>query len=82
MEVIITSANSLAASPTQPAHIAGAALRAWHTAELFEILFAQDINAELMARIERFQPNLIGVSIRLVHAYIIVAAASYAGYQS
>ena len=77
MKVLIISANSLAASPTGPAYIAGAALRAGYTVEIFECLFAQDLNAELKACIERFQPDLIGISIRLVHAYIIDATAPY-----
>ena len=77
MKVLIISANSLAASPTGPAYIAGAALRAGHTVEIFECLFAQDINAELKTCIDRFQPDLIGISIRLVHAYIIDASAPY-----
>jgi radical SAM superfamily enzyme YgiQ (UPF0313 family) len=77
MKVLVVSANSLAASPTGPAYIAGAALRAGHTVEIFECLFAQDISAELRTRIERFQPDLIGVSIRLVHGYLIDEAAPY-----
>src|SRR5512142_1901737 len=77
MKVLIVSANSLAASPTGPAYLAGAALRAGHTVEIFECLFAQDINAELKAHIERFQPDVIGISIRLVHAYIIDETAPY-----
>jgi len=77
MRVLIISANSLAASPTGPAYIAGAALRAGHSVEQFECLFAQDLNAELKACIKRFQPDLVGVSIRLVHGYIIDEAAPY-----
>ncbi len=77
MKVLIVSANSLAASPTGPAYISGAALREGHTVEIFECLFAQNINVELKAHIERFQPDVIGVSIRLVHGYIIDEAAPY-----
>ncbi len=77
MKVLIISANSLAAAPTGPAYIAGAARRAGHTVEIFECLFAQDMPAELKARIAQFQPDVIGVSIRLVHAYIIDPTARY-----
>ena len=77
MKLLIVSANSLAASPTGPAYIAGAALRAGHTVEVFECLFAQDVHAEIKECIERFQPDLIGVSIRLVHAYLIDETAQY-----
>jgi radical SAM superfamily enzyme YgiQ (UPF0313 family) len=77
MKVLIISANSLAAAPTGPAYIAGAALRAGHTVEIFECLFAQDMPAELKARLEQFQPDVIGISIRLVHAYIIDPTARY-----
>ena len=76
-EVLIVSANSLAASPTGPAYIAGAALRAGHTVEVFECLFTQDVSAELRAHIRRFQPDVVGVSIRLVHGYIIDGTAPY-----
>lgn len=77
MKVLIVSANSLPASPTGPAYVAGAALRAGHTVEVFECLFAQDVAGELSQHIQRFQPDIIGVSIRLVHGYIIDAAAPY-----
>lgn len=77
MKVLIISTNSLAAAPTGPAYIAGAAMRAGHTVEVFECLFAQDMPAELKARIAQFQPDVIGISIRLVHAYIIDSTAHY-----
>jgi radical SAM superfamily enzyme YgiQ (UPF0313 family) len=77
MKVFIISANTLAASPTGPAYIAGAALRAGHAVEIFECLFAQDMPAELKARIAQFRPDVVGVSIRLVHGYIIDSAAPY-----
>jgi len=77
MKVLIVSANSLPASPTGPAYVAGAALHAGHTVEVFECLFARDVPAELIQHIQRFQPDVVGVSIRLVHGYIIDAAAPY-----
>lgn len=77
MNVLIISANSLAASPTGPAYIAGAARRAGHTVEILECLFAPDVEAEIEARIARFQPDVVGISIRLVHGYVIDRAAPY-----
>ena len=43
MKVLIISANTLPASPTGPAYMAGAALRAGHTVEVFETLFSTDV---------------------------------------
>ncbi len=77
MKVLIISTNSLAASPTGPAYIAGAAQRAGHTVEIFECLLAEDLFAELKAHIFRFGPDVIGISIRLVHGYIIDETAPY-----
>lgn len=77
MNVLIISANSLAASPTGPAYIAGAAQRAGHTVEVLECLFSSDIEADIATRIAHFQPDVVGISIRLVHGYIIDAAAPY-----
>jgi radical SAM superfamily enzyme YgiQ (UPF0313 family) len=77
MKVLIISANTLPASPTGPAYVAGAALRAGHSVEIFECLFAQDLSAELRAHIERFRPDVVGVSIRLVHGYIIDKTAEF-----
>lgn len=77
MNVLIISSNTLSASPTGPAYIAGAALRAGHTVEIFESLFAQDVHVELKAHIARFRPDVIGLSIRLVHAYILDQNAPY-----
>src|SRR3990170_3404792 len=71
MKVLIVSANTLPASPTGPAYVAGAALRAGHTVEVFECLFAQDVPSELIQHIQHFQPDVVGVSIRLVHGYVI-----------
>jgi len=77
MKVLIVSANTLPASPTGPAYVAGAALRAGHTVEVFECLFAHDLPADLKAQIVRFQPDVVGVSIRLVHGYVIDETAPY-----
>ncbi len=77
MKVLLISANTLPASPAGPAYIAGAAIRAGHTVEVFECLFAADLDAGLKAHIHRFDPDVIGVSIRLVHGYVIDEFAEF-----
>ena len=77
MKVLLISTNSLSASPAGPAYVAGAALKAGHTVEVFECLFAQDLKAELSAHIARFHPDVIGISIRLVHGYVIDETAEF-----
>ncbi len=77
MKVLIISANSLLASPAGPAYIAGAALKAGHTVEVFECLFAQDLAGELKTAILRFAPDVIGLSIRLVHGYVLDDSAEF-----
>ena len=77
MKVLLISTNSLLASPAGPAYVAGAALKAGHTVEVFECLFAQDLNAELSAHIAHFNPDVIGISIRLVHGYVIDETAEF-----
>ena len=58
MKVLIISANTLPASPSGPAYVAGAALNAGHTVEVFECLFAEDLVGELEEQITRFDPDL------------------------
>jgi len=70
MNILIISANTLPASPSGPAYIAGAALEAGHTVEIFDALFAQDLLRDLEQQIIRFNPDAVGISIRLVHGYI------------
>jgi radical SAM superfamily enzyme len=77
MKILIISTNTLPASPSGPAYIAGAALRAGHSVEIFECLFTQDLSAELEAHLARFAPDLIGISIRLVHSYVIDESAPF-----
>jgi hypothetical protein len=71
MKVLIISANTLPASPSGPAYVAGAALAAGHTVEVFESLFAQDLTGELEKRITEFNPDVVGISIRLVHGFVL-----------
>ena len=77
MRVLIVSANSLPASPTGPAYVAGAALKAGHEVEVFECQFAKDLTSELKDCIDHFEPEVVGVSIRLVHGYVIDQDAPY-----
>ena len=77
MKVLLISTNSLSASPAGPAYVAGAALKAGHSVEVFECLFAQDLKAELSAHISRFNPDVVGVSIRLVHGYVLDETAEF-----
>ncbi len=77
MKILIVSTNTLPASPSGPAYIAGAALRAGHTVEIVECLFARDLASELQAHLARFKPDVIGLSIRLVHGFIIDEHAEF-----
>ena len=67
MKVLIISANSLPSAPSGPAYMAGAALEAGHTVEVFEALFAQDLIGELEQQLINFSPDVVAISIRLVH---------------
>lgn len=71
MKVPIISANTLPAAPSGPAYVASAALAAGHTVQVFEALFAQDLQGELEEQIARFNPDVIGISIRLVHGFVL-----------
>lgn len=66
MKVLIISANSLPAAPTGPAYLAGAVRQAGHQVEVFERLFAVDLEAELGEVLRRFAPDVVGISIRVV----------------
>lgn len=66
MKVFIISSNSLPAAPTGPVYVAGAVREAGHEVQIYERLFANDLKSELTTRLEDFQPDVIGVSIRLV----------------
>ena len=66
MKVLIVSSNSLPASPSGPVYLAGAVRQAGHAVQIYERLFAGDLAAELAAKLQDFQPDVIGVSIRLV----------------
>ncbi|MCB9450254.1 MAG: radical SAM protein [Anaerolineaceae bacterium] len=71
MRVLIISTNTLFASPAGPAYVAGAALQDGHDVDVFDCYFAQDIDKELAAKITRFQPEVCGISIRLVNGKVV-----------
>jgi radical SAM superfamily enzyme YgiQ (UPF0313 family) len=77
MKVLIISANTLPSAPAGPAYVAGAALKAGHTVEVFECLFAEDLVGELEEHVTRFNPDVIGISIRLVTGDIIDERAEF-----
>jgi radical SAM superfamily enzyme YgiQ (UPF0313 family) len=66
MKVLIISANTLPAAPSGPAYIAGAARKAGHNVDIYESLFFDDVSESLSAKLNSFQPDLVGLSIRLV----------------
>jgi hypothetical protein len=76
-KVLIISSNTLPFSPSGPAYVAGAALNAGHTVEVFDCLFAKDLLSELDEHITRFNPDVIGISIRLVTGDIIDESAEF-----
>ena len=66
MKVMMISSNSLPAAPSGPAYVAGAVRLAGHEVRIFERLFAANLADELAAVLSEYQPNVIGLSIRLV----------------
>jgi radical SAM superfamily enzyme YgiQ (UPF0313 family) len=66
MKVLIISTDSLPAAPTGAVYVAGAVRAAGHEVQVFERLFAKDVEDELGSRIMDFQPDVVGISIRFV----------------
>lgn len=66
MKVLIISTNTLPAAPTGPVYLAGAVREAGHEVQIYERLFAGDLESELAATLQDFQPDVVGISIRLV----------------
>ncbi len=66
MKVLIISSNSLSAPPTGAVYVAGAVRQAGHEVQIYERLFAVDLAGEITKCLRDFQPDVIGVSIRLV----------------
>ncbi len=77
MRVLVISTNSLPASPSGAAYIAGAAQKEGHQVEVFECLFARDLVGELAAHLDRFDPHVAAISIRLVHGFLIDKTAPF-----
>lgn len=77
MKVLLISANSLPAAPTGPAYLAGALRQAGHTVAVYERLFAADLRSELAETLRRFDPEVVGISIRLVFGDELDAAAPW-----
>ena len=77
MNILIISANTLPSAPSGPAYVAGAALEAGHAVEVFEALFAQDLVRELEQQITSFSPDVVGISIRLVHGFVLDEDAEF-----
>ena len=75
MKVLLISANTLPASPSGPAYVAGAVRQAGHEVSVYESLFAVDLPAELAAGLDGSQPDVVGISIRLVHGDVQDASA-------
>jgi radical SAM superfamily enzyme YgiQ (UPF0313 family) len=76
MKVLIISTNTLPASPSGPVYVAGAVRQSGHEVQIFERLFAVDLVGELTAQVRDFQPDVIGISIRLVFGDELDRAAS------
>jgi radical SAM superfamily enzyme YgiQ (UPF0313 family) len=66
MKVLIISTNTLPASPSGSAYIAGAVRQAGHEVAVYDCLFAIDLASELVEKLAQFQPDVVGISIRLV----------------
>ena len=75
MKVLIISTNTLPAAPLGPVYIAGAVRQAGHDVQVYERLFATHLADELAAKLEDFQPDVVGISIRLVFGDEIDPAA-------
>ena len=71
MKVLIISVTTFPISPSGPAYIAGAARDAGHTVEVFDCFCAQDLVRELEGHITRFNPDVVGISIRFVTGKIV-----------
>ncbi|MBN1992233.1 MAG: radical SAM protein [Anaerolineae bacterium] len=77
MKVLIISSNTLpGASPSGPAYVAGAVREAGHLVDVYESLFAADSTGSLAGKLNNFQPDVVGVSIRLVHGDVLDAQAA------
>jgi hypothetical protein len=67
MKMLMTSASTLPAAPSGPAYVAGVLRQAGHTVDIYEGLVATNLQQEITGQLHLFQPDVVGVSIRLVH---------------
>jgi anaerobic magnesium-protoporphyrin IX monomethyl ester cyclase len=77
VNVLIISANTFKFSPSGPAYVAGAARSAGHEVEVFDCLFTKDPIHDLKEHIQRFNPEVIGISIRTVAGKIVDNKAEF-----
>lgn len=76
MKTLIISSNTLpGAFPSGPAYVAGAVHQAGHIVDVYESLFATDLTGTLVAKLDSFQPDVVGISIRLVHGDVLDSSA-------
>lgn len=66
MKVLIISGNNLPMSPAGAAYIAGSALQAGHEVAVFDCLTGGGNDAALFEALDRFEPDVVGLSISLV----------------
>jgi hypothetical protein len=66
MKVLIISANTLPATPTGPAYVAGAVKQAGHEVAIFDCYLSENPIENLIVKIKDFHPDVIGLSIREV----------------
>lgn len=71
MKVLLVSTNTLPASPSGPAYVAGAVRAAGHVVDVFENLLSIDLDKDLSAKFAEFNPDVVGVSIRLVFGDVL-----------
>jgi hypothetical protein len=76
MRVLIISFSSFPSAPSGPATIAGAALQAGHTVEVFDCFLAPDLSG-LEAQITRFKPHVVGISIKFVTGDVVDQGAPF-----
>jgi len=81
MKVLIVSSNRYQVPnpvfPIGPAYVAGAAVEAGHEVEVFDCCFAENVAIELERGISRFNPDVIGFSIRNVSTGLMFSHRSF-----
>jgi radical SAM superfamily enzyme YgiQ (UPF0313 family) len=72
MKVLLVSLNRekepFTAAPLGLALVASALLKAGHEVRTFDLLFSEDINSDLEAAVNSFNPGLIGLSLRNIES--------------